>query len=335
MSCFCCVRSPGDCLRQHESRMGRHPEAEKGLKDQTNILPRGQRLIVLAALSASLMISFIDQNSIGVALPAIGKELNAENTISWAGTSSLIGNTMFSVLCGRLSDIFGRKWIYLFSLILLCFADLLCGLSQNESMLYVFRGLGGVAGGGINSLTMIMVSDAVTLEERGKYQGILGACIGAGNVIGPFIFVAFTQKVTWRGTFYLISPLAAVGATIAWFILPSTIRQDSMRNNFKNIDFYGVLTSSVGIIFILIPISGGGSYFSWDSPMVISMLIIGGCSLLLFLLVEWKIAVLPMLPSMDISLSSRSVFEANVPFYQKHRSFEIQRYLLCSYKASF
>ena len=294
--------------------MGRHPAVEKGLQDQTNILPRGQRLIVFAALSASLIITFVDQNSIGVALPAIGKELHAENTISWAGTSSLIGNAMFSVLCGRLSDIFGRKWVYLFSLTLLCFADLLCGLSQNEAMFYVFRGLAGVAGGGISSLTMIIVSDAVTLEDRGKYQGILGACIGAGNVIGPFISAAFTQKVTWRGLFYMISPLAAVGAMIAWLILPSTMRQDSMKNNVKNIDFYGVLTSSVGIIFILIPISGGGSYFSWDSPMVVSMLIIGGCSLLLFLFIEWKIAVLPMLPSMDIPLSNRTVFEANALF---------------------
>ena len=287
--------------------MGRHPDAETGLQDQTNILPRGQLLVVFAALAASLLISFVDQNAIGVALPTIGKELNAENTISWAGTSSLIGNTIFAVLYGRLSDIFGRKLVYLSALILLCLADLLCGLGQNAPMFYVFRGIAGIAGGGISSLTMIIVSDVVTLEERGKYHGILGACIGTGNVIGPFISATFTQKVTWRGMFYLISPLAAVGAVIAWLILPSAVRKDSMKKNVKNIDFYGVLTSSVGIVFVLIPVSGGGSYFPWGSPMVISMLAIGGCSLLLFLFIEWKVAALPMLPSMDISLSNRSV----------------------------
>ncbi|OXV06414.1 hypothetical protein Egran_05818 [Elaphomyces granulatus] len=276
--------------------MGRHQNAEEGLQDQTNILPRGQLLIVITAVAASLLISFVDQNAIGVALPTIGRELNAANTISWAGTSSFIGNAAFAGLCGRLSDIFGRKLVYLNALALLCLADLLCGLSQNAPMFYVFRGIAGIAGGGISSLTMIIVSDAVALEDRGKYQGILGACMGAGNVIGPFISAAFTQRATWRGIFYLISPLAAVGAVIAWLILPSTMQKDSMKKNVRNIDFYGILTFSVGIIFVLIPISGGGSYFSWDSPMGISMLAIGGCSLLLFLFIEWKVAALPMLP---------------------------------------
>ncbi|OXV09192.1 hypothetical protein Egran_03045 [Elaphomyces granulatus] len=287
--------------------MGQHLDAEKGLQDQTNILPRGQLLIVFAALAASLLISFVDQNAIGVALPTIGRELNAENTISWAGTSSLIGYTIFAVLYGRLSDIFGRKLVYLSALTLLCLADLLCGLSQNAPMFYVFRGIAGIAGGGISSLTMIIVSDVLTLEERGKYQGILGACIGTGNVIGPFISAAFTQRATWRGLFYLISPLAAVGAVISWLILPSTMQKDSVKKNVKNIDFYGVLTSSVGIIFVLIPISGGGSYFSWDSPMGISMLAIGGCSLLLFLFIEWKVAALPMLPASFFQDSVKSV----------------------------
>jgi MFS family permease len=302
--------------------MGQHLDAEKGLQDQTNILPRGQLLVVFAALAASLLISFVDQNAIGVALPTIGRELNAENTISWAGTSSLIGYTIFAVLYGRLSDIFGRKLVYLSALTLLCLADLLCGLSQNAPMFYVFRGFAGIAGGGISSLTMIIVSDVLTLEERGKYLGILGACIGTGNVIGPFISAAFTQRATWRGLFYLISPLAAVGAVISWLILPSTIQKDSVKKNVKNIDFYGVLTSSVGIIFVLIPISGGGSYFSWDSPMGISMLAIGGCSLLLFLFIEWKVATLPMLPGMDISLT-HPFLRADILFCQKRRSFKI------------
>jgi MFS family permease len=290
--------------------MGRHQNAEEGLQDQTNILPRGQLLIVITAVAASLLISFVDQNAIGVALPTIGRELNAANTISWAGTSSFIGNAAFAGLCGRLSDIFGRKLVYFNALALLCLADLLCGLSQNAPMFYVFRGFAGIAGGGISSLTMIIVSDAVTLEDRGKYQGILGACMGAGNVIGPFISAAFTQRATWRGIFYLISPFAAVGAVIAWLILPSTMQKDLMKKNVRNIDFYGILTFSVGIIFVLIPISGGGSYFSWDTPIVISMLAIGGCSLLLFLFVEWKVATLPMLPSMDISLSNQSIFRS-------------------------
>lgn len=276
--------------------MNRQQAAEKALHDQTNILPIGQLLIVFAGLACSLLITFVDQNGISVTLPTIAKDLNAQNTISWAGTSSLIANTMFTVLYGRLSDIFGRKIVYLFALGLLCIADLLCGLSQNAAMFYVFRGLAGVAGGGVTSLTMIIVSDVVSLRERGKYQGILGASLGIGNVIGPFIAAAFIMKSTWRGFFWLISPLSACSIVVGYFLIPNNTRKDGFRTNIRRIDFFGIIASSIGIIFLLIPISGGGSYFEWNSPMVISMLVIGGCSLVAFLFIEWKVALLPMLP---------------------------------------
>lgn len=82
--------------------------AEAALFDQTHLLPRRQLLVVFAALATSLLICFIDQNGIGVALPTIGKDFNATDTISWAGTSALIANTIFQVLYGRLSDLFGK-----------------------------------------------------------------------------------------------------------------------------------------------------------------------------------------------------------------------------------
>lgn len=278
--------------------MNRQRAAEKALHDQTNILPFGQLMVVFSGLATSLLITFVDQNGISVTLPTIARDLGAQDTISWAGTSSLIANTMFTVLYGRLSDIFGRKIVYISALILLCIADLLCGLAVNPAMFYVFRGLAGVAGGGVGSLTMIIVSDVVTLEKRGKYQGILGASLGMGNIIGPFIAAAFVMRSTWRGFFWMISPLAACSAVVGYFLIPNNARKDGFRENIHRIDWYGVLASSIGIIFILIPISGGGSYFPWDSPMVLSMLVIGGCSFIAFGFIEWKVASLPMLPSM-------------------------------------
>jgi MFS family permease len=270
--------------------------AERGLHDQTNLLPKGQLLVVFGALAFTLLVTFIDQNGISVALPTIAEDLKAQATISWAGTSSLIANTVFSMLYGRLSDLFGRKAVFVGAAGLLVVADLLCGLAQNSTMLYVFRAFAGVAGGGITNLTMILVSDIVTLEERGKYQGIIGAFVGLGNVMGPFLAAAFIQRSTWRGFFYFLSPLAAVCGTVAWWLLPSNAPQDGLKQNVKKIDFLGVLTSSVGIIFLLIPISGGGAYFPWNSALVISFLTIGTLSFILFIGVEWKLARLPMMP---------------------------------------
>ncbi|KAL5402327.1 hypothetical protein PMIN06_009917 [Paraphaeosphaeria minitans] len=276
----------------------RQKAAEAAVFDQTDLLPKKELLIVFSALAVSLFICFVDQNGIGVALPTIGRELNAEATVSWAGTSALIANTVFQVLYGRMSDLFGRKAVFMSALALLTISDLLCGLSRNATMLYVFRGMAGVANGGITSLAMMIVSDIVTLKERGKYQGILGSCVGLGNMVGPFAAAAFVQHSTWRGLFWVISPLAAVCCAVCYFTLPvpkATSKPDYRALCIK-IDYWGILAGSAAIILILIPVSGGGSYFPWHSAMVISMLVIGGCCMLAFLFIEYRVALLPMMP---------------------------------------
>lgn len=271
--------------------------AVRALHDQTNLLPRGKLLTVLAALSGIMLISFIDQNGIGVTLPTIAVELDAHDTISWAGTSSLIANTVFQMLYGRMSDIFGRKVVLLAATGLLSLAALLCGFAHDSAAFYVYRGLAGIGGGGISNLAMIIVSDIVTLEERGKYQGVIGSMIGLGNVAGPFLAAAFiTGTGSWRGFFFMVSPLAALVGAVSYFLLPSKPPVTGVKENLKKIDTGGVFLSSVAVIFLLIPISGGGAYFPWDSPMVISMLVIGAVALVLFVLVEWKVAKLPMMP---------------------------------------
>lgn len=279
-----------------EMTSSRQRAAEQALHDQMDILPKAKLLIVMATLSLTLLITFIDQNGVSVTLPTIARDLNASNTISWAGTASLVANTTFQMLYGRLSDIFGRKAVYLFAVGLLSVAALLCGLSRNAPMFYVFRAVAGIGGGGVTNLSMIILSDIVTLEQRGKYQGIIGAAVGMGNVAGPFLAAGFTLGATWRAFFWTISPLAAIVGCVAWYLLPSKAPAVGFRESVRKIDYLGSLTSSIGVIFILIPISGGGSYFEWNSPLVITMLVIGGISFILFGLVEWKIAKLPMMP---------------------------------------
>ncbi|KAK2015878.1 MFS general substrate transporter [Colletotrichum eremochloae] len=270
--------------------------AEKGLHDQTHILPFKKLLVVSVTLAVTLLVTFIDQNGISVTLPTIAADLNAEDTISWAGTSSLIANTTFQMLYGRFSDIFGRKTIFLSAIGLLSLADLLCGLSQNATMFYICRGIAGIGGGGISNLAMIILSDVVTLEQRGNYQGILGSMVGLGSALGPFLAAAFVEKATWRAFFWMLSPLGLIVGIIAYYLLPSKPSDEDFMKNVKKIDYAGSLTSSTGVVLLLIPISGGGAYFPWNSAMVISMLTIGAISLVAFVFIEWKFAKLPMMP---------------------------------------
>jgi MFS family permease len=232
-------------------------KAEQALHDQLNILPRRQLVVVFALISMTFLIQFIDQNGISATLPTIAADLDAQATISWAGTASLMANTTFQMLYGRMSDIFGRKTVFLAAIALLVIADLGCGLSQNATMFYIFRAIAGIGGGGITNLGMIIVSDVVTLEERGKYQGIFGSMVGLGNIIGPFLAAGVISRYTWRVFFWILAPLGAICFVVMYIYLPSKPRTASVSESLRKVDWLGTLTSSLGIIFLLIPISGG------------------------------------------------------------------------------
>jgi MFS family permease len=136
----------------------------------------------------------------------------------------------------------------------------------------------------------------VTLRERGKYQGILGSCVGLGNTLGPFLAAVFVEKASWRALFWFISPLVLLSGAITLVVVPSKRPTDSIMSKVRKVDYLGSLFSTAGIILLLIPISGGGTYFAWKSPMVIVMLNLGGICMVLFLVTEWKVARLPIMP---------------------------------------
>lgn len=273
--------------------------AEKLGDAHMNILPTRQVIICLSALALGMIISFADQTGVTVALPHIGKELNAETTINWAGTASLLANCVCQVLFGRLSDIFGRKQIMIGCLFILVVADLCCGFAQTGVQFYIFRAFAGIGNGGISSLAMVILSDVVTLEQRGKFQGILGANVGVGNAIGPFLMAAFEKHRSWRDFYYLLSPMGLLVIVAVYFFVEDKQKDSRLLNykeKFQKIDYLGILCASAGLTLLLIPISGGGSTYAWNSPIVIAMFVVGGVLMVAFLLIEWKIPQLPMIP---------------------------------------
>ncbi|KAF2492294.1 MFS general substrate transporter [Lophium mytilinum] len=267
------------------------------IHDQTNILPTRQLLIVFGALATAFFTSYFDSNSIGVALPRIGKDLHCASTVLWAGTSAWIANTVVQPLVGRFSDIFGRKVVIVASLAILALGDLLCGLAKTGPQFYAFRGIAGIGNGGITALCMIIVSDVVTIEKRGKYQGILGACVGLGNSLGPLIAAHFAEHSSWRHTFFLLCPLAVTVGCLLIYTLPAkNMPKQALCDTLRKIDYAGIVLSTAGTILILIPVAGLGSEFKATSPLVISMLTLGGICMVLFIINERKFAPLPMIP---------------------------------------
>jgi MFS family permease len=197
--------------------------------------------------------SYLDMNAVTTALPTIADALDAGPSITWAGTAYLLGQTAFQPLYGRLSDIAGRKPILLVSVTCIVTGGLLCGFARSPSWLYATRALSGVGGGGISSLTAIIVSDLVSLKERGKYQGMVSLAIGAGATIGPFAAASLVRYPDgWRWTFWLPSVLAVCCLVLLLLLLPLKPVTGRWQDKAKKIDWLGIAASVSGIVLLLV-----------------------------------------------------------------------------------
>lgn len=309
--------APGPEVPLHPSKH----ELEDKLGDaHVNLLPKKKLIVCLLAMAVSLFTCFCDQTSVTVALPQIGRDLRAENSINWAGTSALLANCVCQVLFGRFADIFGRKNMLMYCLSLLCISNMLCGFAQTGPQFFVFRAFAGIGAGGVQSLSMVIVSDIVTLKQRGKFQGILGAFVGLGNGMGPIIMAAFTEHSTWRNFYRVMPPLMAAVNVIIYFFVDNSKKKLlilvlTTREKLRKIDYYGVFFSTAGLTLLLIPISGGGSTYAWDSPLVIVMFVLGGICTIVFLLVEWKVPELPMIPLYAFKNRSLSILLSGTFLY--------------------
>ncbi|KAJ5672645.1 hypothetical protein N7507_001772 [Penicillium longicatenatum] len=279
------------------------PEAEttplitNGFQDhQSNILPRNKLILVFSALALVHFISFLDQTAISTSLPSIAVALNTGSSISWVGTSFLATSTSIQLINGRLSDIFGRKTCLIVALALMGLGNLLSGFSQKAGQLYVTRGLSGFGAGALNALVQITISDTTRLDQRGYYFGILGIAVALGNGLGPVLGGLLTERASWRWAFWFICPLTVVAAGLLALVLPGRSTAGGIVKKLKMIDWYGVLTSMVGVVLVLIPISQGGATLTWDSPIIIGMLVSGILFFATFVFIEWRLVQLPILP---------------------------------------
>ncbi|MCJ1422345.1 hypothetical protein MMC29_000225 [Sticta canariensis] len=164
------------------------------LSEQTNYMPWKRIIAIFLACASVDMVALIDQTTLAVSLPVIASALHASAQASWIANGYFVTSTSFQLLYGRLSDIWSRKIVLLSGLLIFFLGSLAASVAGNSMQLIIFRAFTGIGGGGLMTVAQIIVSDVVTLRERGKYQGILGAVVAMSNGVGPVIGGALASQ---------------------------------------------------------------------------------------------------------------------------------------------
>ena len=249
-----------------------------------------QRTILLTGLFLALFFSSLDQTVVGTAMPRIIGDLGGLSIMTWVTTAYMLTSTTVVPIAGKLADVYGRRIIYITGLLVFIIGSALCGTSTTMLQLIIFRALQGLGAGIMMPLAMTIVGDIFPPEERGKWQGLMGALFGLSSVIGPTIGGWIVDFSTWKWVFYINLPLGILATLAIYFGL----RGEKKRTDKVIIDYPGIITLITGTVSLLLGLNLGGTDSSWGSWQVIGLLGISLLSWMLFIAME-KRAVDPVL----------------------------------------
>ena len=248
------------------------------------------KMEILFAVMLGLFLGALDQTIVGPALPTIVTQLSGNDYYVWAITIYLLTSTISVPFWGKLSDLYGRKPIYMLGIVIFLIGSALSGLSQNMGMLILFRGIQGIGAGALFPVALAIIGDLFTPKERGKYQGLFGAVFGIAFVAGPLIGGWLTENLSWHWIFYVNVPIGIVALIVIQRLLP-TVKTASASRNF---DLIGGAIFTVAMVFLLLGLTfkQSGEWTDWN---VGGFIIIGVIGTLLFILAESRAAE-PIVP---------------------------------------
>jgi len=259
--------------------------------DDPPTLGKAARNVAFALIAGGMLLAALDSTIMATALPTIVGDLGGGEHMTWVVTAYLLTQTIATVLAGKFGDLFGRKTIFILSIIVFVIASALAGAAQNMPWLIGMRAVQGLGGGGLTVTATAMIGDIIPLRDRGKYQGALGAVFGVTTVLGPLLGGLFTDHLSWRWVFYINVPIAAVILVLSFRLLPSTKAVTR-----PVIDYLGIAFVSAGSGALILATSWGGTEYAWGSATIIGLFVASVVLLAIFVMVELRASdpVLPM-----------------------------------------
>ncbi|PFP27546.1 major facilitator superfamily transporter [Bacillus sp. AFS073361] len=232
-----------------------------------------KNMYVFWGLVITTLISALDANIMQTASPTIVKQLGGMELFAWIFVVYMLASTVTVPLYGKLSDMYGRKNLLMFSVGLFTLGSILCGMANSMVTLIIFRGIQGLGAGGMIPLSMIIVGDLFTIERRGKIQAVFSSIWAISSIVGPILGSFFVEALTWRWIFFINIP---IGIASVLCLLPY---KEQMEFKKTHIDYKGFFLFGISITLLLL---------STNIEHSIWLLILGVIGLIVFVLVERK-----------------------------------------------
>jgi len=271
------------------------------------LFSKRETLLTMLGVLMVMLLASLDQTIVSTAMPRVIADLHGFDRYTWVSTAYLLTSTVMVPIYGKLSDLFGRKPIFLFGVVVFLIGSALSGASQSMNQLIAFRALQGIGAGALMPIAIAIVGDLFTPRERGKWQGVTGAVWGLSAIIGPTLGGWITQNTSWRWVFYVNLPIGIAAMLVLIFLMP-TLRGKARD---VSIDYIGAALLVLGTVPLLLGFTWAGSQYDWMSMQIIGLFGVALVALTSFIIYEAWLERRGGQPIIEPSLFKNSIFSVS------------------------
>ncbi|KAK8098075.1 uncharacterized protein PG998_013561 [Apiospora kogelbergensis] len=286
-----------------------------------------------AALCLNLFVAALNQTIVSTIIPSITADLpGGAAGYTWIGGAYLLANAACGPIWARGSDIWGRKPAMLTAIAFFATATAIIAASINMTMLLAGRALQGVAAGGLMQLVTITISDLFSVRHRALSLSALGLVWVVAGTTGPVIGGALSQYTSWRWCFWLSLPVCAITFVVMVVFLDVHNPRTALADGLRAVDWFGIVSMLAATLLLLLGLDLGGIVYSWSSPVIISMLVVGACMVPIFLYTEKRFARFPLI-HLEMFRDRSNIATVIIAFTHSISSFGAEYYLPLYFQA--